>query len=93
MKDYQDPKVVDATLVVDEESRRWAMFCHLSALIGLLIPCGSLIAPVIVWQAKKEVSSFVDQQGKESVNFQITMLIIFLLCFLLKVILIGFLLA
>lgn len=92
MNDYHDPKVVDAELVVDEESRKWAMLCHLSALLGFLIPFASLIAPIIVWQSKKDVSSFVGNQGKESVNFQLTVLIGFILCFVLKVVLIGFVL-
>ena len=93
MKDaFSEPKVVDAELVVDGESRKWAMFCHLSALIGFLVPFASLVAPTIVWQSKKDVSSFVDQQGKESVNFQLTIVIGLCVCFVLKVILIGFIL-
>lgn len=74
------------------EARQWAMFAHLSALIGFLIPLGSVLGPLIIWQIKKNEFSFVDDQGKESLNFQITVLIAVIACLLLSVVLIGFLL-
>ena len=91
-ENFQDPKVVDAKLVVDSESRKWGMFCHLSSLIGFIIPFGSIIAPLIVWQMKKDVSLFVDEQGKESVNFQISMGIWIIISWVLVLLLIGFVL-
>jgi uncharacterized Tic20 family protein len=91
-EEFKDPIVVDATLVVDSESRKWGMLCHLSSLIGFIIPLGSIIAPLIVWQMKKDVSLFVDEQGKEIVNFQISMSIWILISFVLVFLLIGFLL-
>lgn len=89
---FQEPKVVDAKLVVDSESRKWGMLCHLIAFIGFILPFGSLIAPLIVWQMKKDVSLFVDEQGKESVNFQLSMSIWMVISFVLVFVLIGFLL-
>ena len=50
------------------------MICHLSAFAGLVIPVvGCIVGPLIVWQIKKEEFPFVDEQGKEAVNFQISM--------------------
>ena len=57
----------------DNESRQWAMFAHLSAFVGFVIPFGNLIGPLIVWQTKKNEMPFVDDQGKEALNFQITL--------------------
>lgn len=91
-EEYPDPKVVDATLVVDPKSRQWGMLCHLSSLIGFILPFGSIIAPLIVWQMKKDVSVFVDEQGKESVNFQICMMLWMIISFVLVFVLIGFVL-
>ena len=70
----------------NKDARMWAMFCHLAGLAGLLIPAiGCVIGPLVVWLVKKEEFPFVDEQGKESLNFQITMLIygtvVGLLCF------------
>lgn len=79
-------------MLEEREARNWAMGCHLAALAGFVIPFGSIIGPLVVWLIKKDESSFVDRQGKEALNFQITMLIAFLVCIVLAFILIGFLL-
>lgn len=52
--------------------RRWAVMCHLSWLLGFVIPFGSIIGPLIVWLAKRHDYYEVDEHGKESLNFQIT---------------------
>ena len=77
---------------IDSESRTWGMLCHLSALIGYVIPLGSVIAPLVVWLMKREQMPFVDLNGKESLNFQITMAIAFIISAILMVVLIGFIL-
>jgi len=74
------------------EERQWAMFAHLSALIGFLIPFGTIVAPLIIWQIKKNEMPFVDDQGKEALNFQITLFIALIVCFILMFLLIGLLL-
>ena len=73
-----------------KEARQWAMFCHLSALLGIWIPFGTLIGPLILWQMKRESDPFVDDQGKEALNFQITVAIASAICYVLMFILIGF---
>ena len=75
-----------------QKVRQWAMFCHLSALLGIWIPFGNLIGPLILWQMKREKDPFIDAQGKEALNFQITVAIASLICFLLMLLLIGFVL-
>lgn len=57
------------------EARQWGMFAHLSSLAGFIIPFGNFIGPLVVWLMKKDTMPFVDDQGKESMNFQITVLI------------------
>ena len=75
----------------DSEARQWAMIAHLSALVGFIIPFGNIIGPLVVWQIKKEMP-FVEQQGKEALNFQITVTIAVIVCFILMFVLIGALL-
>jgi uncharacterized Tic20 family protein len=66
------------------------MLCHLSALVGLLgNGIGFLLGPLIVWLLKREEHPFIDEQGKEAVNFQITMFIAFFVAAILILILIG----
>jgi uncharacterized Tic20 family protein len=78
---------------IPREARKWAMVCHVIALVGLLgNGIGFLLGPLIVWLLKREDHPFVDAQGKEAVNFQITMLIVACICGLLALVFIGFLL-
>jgi len=59
-----------------KDASTWAMFCHLAGLGWLIIPLiGGIIGPLILWQIKKDQYPFVDQHGKEAMNFQISMLI------------------
>ena len=76
----------------DKQERNWAMFCHLAALSGYLIPFGFIIGPLVIWLLKKEEYPLVDDQGKEAINFQITMTICFIVSALLVLVLIGILL-
>lgn len=73
-----------------QEARQWAMFCHFAAFIGLVFPFGSLLGPLIVWQLKRESDPFVDAQGKEALNFQITVALAMFVSFLLMLVVIGF---
>ncbi|MGE6792192.1 hypothetical protein SAMN05216206_1335 [Pseudomonas guineae] len=72
------------------EARQWAMLCHFAAFLGLVIPFGNLLGPLIVWQIKKDLDPFVDAQGKEALNFQISVALAVMLCFLLMVVVVGF---
>ncbi len=73
-----------------QDERTMGMFCHLAAFAGFIIPFGSLIGPLVVWQMKKDQSAYIDYHGKESLNFQITMAIAFFVSFILMFIIIGF---
>lgn len=76
--------------------RTWCMLAHLSALAGLIVPMGNIIAPLVVWLLKRDQSPEIDAHGKESVNFQISMFIyiaaLSVITFILIFIIIGFLL-
>jgi hypothetical protein len=69
--------VAAAGLESNKDARMWAMICHLAGLAGYLIPVPfiAIIAPLVVWMLKKDEFEFVDDQGKEAVDFHITMLI------------------
>ena len=49
-----------------------AFLIHISAFAGYLFPLGSIITPLILWQTLKERSLFLDDHGKEAVNFNIS---------------------
>ena len=71
--------------------RTWNILCHASALLGVFLHFpGHLLAPFIVWLAKRNDSPEIDAHGKESLNFQISMLIYTLVAGVFCLILIGF---
>ncbi|WP_342650034.1 DUF4870 domain-containing protein [Pseudomonas sp. REB1044] len=74
---------------VSAEARQWAMFCHFSAFLGLVMPLGHLLGPLVMWLWKREADPFVDAQGKEALNFQITVTLAGFICFLLMFVVIG----
>lgn len=79
---YQDPKSPDvppSQPTSSKDENMWAMFCHLSALAGLLIPTGNIVGPLVVWLVKKDEMPLVNDQGKESLNFQISLTIYFVI--------------
>lgn len=78
-----------APVELSQDDKTMGMFCHLAAFAGLIIPFGSIIGPLVVWLTKKDQSEFIDHHGKESLNFQITMAIAFLVSFVLMIIVIG----
>ena len=72
-----------------KDEKTWAMLCHFSSFSGLIFPFGNFLAPLIIWLIKKEEMPFVEDQGKEVLNFQISMTIYLLISGMLCIILIG----
>lgn len=52
-----------------------ATFTHLSTLTQYFIPFGNYIFPIILWSTKKNESEFVDHNGKQVLNFQLSLLL------------------
>jgi uncharacterized Tic20 family protein len=70
--------------------RTWCILAHATALVGFLVPvAGHLVGPLIVWLAKRQDSPEIDAHGKESLNFQISMLIWYCVAGILCLVLIG----
>lgn len=71
--------------------RTWNVLCHATALAGFFVPwAGHILGPLIVWLAKRSDSPEIDEYGKESLNFQISMLIYNVIAGVLCLVLIGF---
>ncbi|HZG37278.1 MAG TPA: DUF4870 domain-containing protein [Nodosilinea sp.] len=71
------------------ESRMWAMLAHLSALSGFVIPLGNIVGPLVIWLIKRDEMSFVSDQGREALNFNISMTIYMMVAGVLIFVLIG----
>jgi hypothetical protein len=57
-----------------ESERTWALFIHLSHMVGLFMGI-PIVTPLILWLIKKDESSFLDDHGKEAMNFEISLII------------------
>ena len=71
------------------DENMWAMLCHLTALAGFIIPLGNVIGPLVIWLMRKDQYPLVDDQGKEALNFQISMTIYYVVAALLIIVVIG----
>src|SRR6476646_12154774 len=81
------------TSTSSRDVRTWNVLCHATALAGFFVPwAGHILGPLIVWLAKRNDSPEIDQNGKESLNFQISMLIYNVIAGVLCLVLIGFIL-
>jgi len=74
------------------EANNWALLCHVSSFAGFIIPFGHIIAPLILWIIKRDEFEFVNDNGREAVNFNISMTIYFFAASILTVVFIGFVL-
>lgn len=80
------PKTPAVDSSLSQDSKNMAMLCH---LLGLFT---SFIGPLVLWLIKKDEDKFVDEQGKEALNFQITVAIAAIASGILSLVCIGVLL-
>lgn len=73
----------------DKDARTWAMITHLMGLAGFVLPFGNILGPMVIWAIKKDEHAFVNEQGKEAINFQLTMTLAFIVAFILIFVVIG----
>jgi uncharacterized Tic20 family protein len=78
------------TTSTSAEIRTWCVLCHASALLGLFFHFfGHLLGPLVVWLIKRDASPEIDANGRESLNFQLSMLIYDIVAGILCIVLIG----
>ena len=56
-------------------TRSKATFTHLSTLAQYFIPFGNFIFPLVIWSSTKKDSEFIDNHGKQAVNFQLSIFV------------------
>jgi uncharacterized Tic20 family protein len=81
---------MEANRVLTETERNWSMLCHLSAFAGFFFPFGGIIGPLICWLSHKDESEWINLNGRNSLNFQLSILLYIVLAVPLCFIIIGF---
>lgn len=94
MNEIDPASAAAGTSGIPAEERQWAMFAHLSALLGGLLTSavggwGFFIGPLVIWLMKKETMPFVADQAKEALNFNITVSAVFLVLMILGFVTLG----
>ena len=88
--DQQQPSPQPSASGTASDIRTWCVLCHAAALLGLFFHfLGHILGPLIVWLMKRGDSPEIDAHGKESLNFQISMLIYDAIAAILCIVLIG----
>lgn len=77
---------VAAQPMTQADERLWAMLGHLGGIVL------GFLSPLIVWLIYRERSAFINDQGREGLNFQITLAIGWLAAFVLSIVGVGLLL-
>jgi len=75
--------------ILTETERNWSMLCHLSAFAGFFFPFGGIIGPLICWLSRKDESEWVNINGRNALNFQLSILLYMVLAIPLCFIIIG----
>ncbi len=88
--DINEPDISPAITMTKEE-RDWSMWSHFSTL-SVLVGIPGFIGPAVIWFMKKDESTVIAEQAKESLNFQISMFIYLVISAILMLVIIGFIL-
>ncbi len=62
------------------DDRSLIIMAHLSQLVTLLTGFGSLILPLILWVTQKDKVYQMDAHGKKIINFQLSLIVYFIIC-------------
>ncbi|HEX3817167.1 MAG TPA: DUF4870 domain-containing protein [Chthoniobacterales bacterium] len=82
--------IPSTTPVMTTQNRTWCVLCHAIALLGIFTHfLGHIFGPLIVWLLKRNDGVDIDAHGKESLNFQLSMLIYDAVAVILCFVLIG----
>lgn len=77
--------------VPNPSANQMAMFLHFSQYLGFVLPIIGFVAPILIWQLKKEDIPELDIHGRIVANWLLSSLIYSLVCGVLTFVLIGFL--
>ncbi|MEQ8764615.1 MAG: DUF4870 domain-containing protein [Planctomycetota bacterium] len=73
----------------ERQARQWALILHLSQFAGYIIPLAGMIAPIAIWQIKKDELPGIDQHGRIVTNWIISVFIYSIVCTILTLVFIG----
>ncbi|MEM9379215.1 MAG: DUF4870 domain-containing protein [Planctomycetota bacterium] len=76
----------------ERDIRQWCMFMHLAQFAGYVVPLAGIVAPIVMWQTKKDESPEIDAHGRLVANAILSYMCYVIASLLLCLVLIGFVL-
>lgn len=73
----------------EKDFRQWAMLLHFSMLLGFVVPLAGLIAPIVIWQVKKNEMPAIEEHGKNATNWIISAVIYAIISTILVFVVVG----
>lgn len=83
MSEFDEPT---QQVTVSETDKNGGLIVWALCLTGLIIPLGSILAPLIYWIMKKNESQYINMHGKAVLNFQLGLLVYSILCIVLMIV-------
>ena len=83
------PTGMETKATIMRQDNQLIVLTHLSQLLTFITGFGGLIVPLVIWATQKDKVYQMDEQGKNIVNFQLSILIYSLICIPLVFVLIG----
>ena len=81
------------TAAINKDERMWATVAHLSGFAMYLTGIGHILGPLIVWLLKRDGNPFIDDQGKEALNFNISYSIYIIIAVICAITIVGLVVA
>ena len=75
-------KIINQIIMLTQHHKNLASFIHIGVFGKFLFPFGNFIFPLILWTINKDKSEFINENGKQVLNFQLSILLYFITLFL-----------
>ncbi len=78
-----------AEVAVPQPDRQYAMLIHLSGFLSYLLGPLAIVVTLALWLARKDESPFINDHGREAMNYSISIWLYAAMATMLTVILVG----
>ena len=71
-------KIINQIIMITQHHKKLASFIHIGVFGKFLLPFGNFIFPLILWTINKDKSDFINENGKQVLNFQLSILLYYI---------------
>ncbi|MBB1319317.1 DUF4870 domain-containing protein [Shewanella sp. SR43-4] len=67
--------MTELTDTLSKDAKNMGLLVHAASFVGYIFPLGSVLGPLIIWLMKRDEFEFVNQCGKNCINFKLSLMI------------------